>query len=113
MSGCIREEDNNGGNYSYCIGSHRLSSGINGRFAQWFSLHTHSTTAKIKITSLNSHFPKIYSGTRCRDRSTLRRFWQLTPTNRTHFLSWLDQWGELALRAFDRVDFYSFDCVRV
>ena len=47
MSGCIREEDNNGGNYSYCIGSHRLSSGINGRFAQWFSLHTHSTTAKV------------------------------------------------------------------
>ena len=49
MSGCIREEDNNGGNYSYWIGSHRLSSGINGRFAQWFSLHTHSTTAKVKI----------------------------------------------------------------
>ena len=49
MSGCIREEDNNGGNYSYCIGSHRLSSGINGRFAQWFSLHPHSTTAKVKI----------------------------------------------------------------
>ena len=57
MSGCIREEDNNGGNYSYCIGSHRLFSGINGRFTQWFSLHTHSTTAKVKITSLNLHFP--------------------------------------------------------
>ena len=48
MSGCIREEDNNGGNYSYYIGSHRLSSGINGRFAQWFFL-IHSTTAKVKI----------------------------------------------------------------
>lgn len=59
MSGCIREEDNNGGNYSYCIGSHRLSSGINGRFTQWFSLHTHSTTAKVKITSLNSHLTGI------------------------------------------------------
>jgi len=59
MSGCIREEDNNGGNYSYCIGSHRLSSGINARFAQWFSLHTHPTTAIVKITSLNSHFPHL------------------------------------------------------
>jgi hypothetical protein len=64
MSGCIREEDNNGGNYSYCIGSHSLSSGINGRFTQWFSLHTHSTTAKVKITSLNPHSAKICPGTR-------------------------------------------------
>jgi len=31
----------------------------------------------------------------------------------THFLSWLDHRGELALRALDRVDFDSFDFVRV
>ena len=59
MSGCIREADNDGGNYSYCIGSHRLSSGINARLAQWFSLHTNSTTAKVKITSLNLHLTEI------------------------------------------------------
>ena len=64
MSGCIREEDNNGGNYSYCSGSHRLFSGINGRFTQWFSLHTHSTTAKVKITSLNLHFACSQCGTK-------------------------------------------------
>ena len=46
-------------------------------------------------------------------QSTLLRFGQRTPTNRTHFIVWPDQWCELALGAFDRVDFGSFDFVRV
>jgi len=46
-------------------------------------------------------------------QSTLLRFGQRSPTSRTHFILWPDQWGELALGAFDRVDFDSFDVVRV
>ena len=46
-------------------------------------------------------------------QSTLLRFWQLTPTNRTHFLSWLNHQISLALGAFDSVEFDSFDFVRV
>ena len=45
--------------------------------------------------------------------STLLRFWQRTPTNRTHFLSWLDHEVSLALGAFDRMEFDSFDFVKV
>ena len=46
-------------------------------------------------------------------QSLLLRFWQLTPINRTHFILWPDQWCELALRAFGRVDFGSLNIVRV
>jgi hypothetical protein len=46
-------------------------------------------------------------------QSSLLRFGQKTPTNRTHFILWPDQCGKLALRAFDRVDFYSFDIISV
>ena len=44
-------------------------------------------------------------------QSTLLRFGQRTPTNRTHFLSWLDHEVSLALGAFDRMEFDSFDIV--
>jgi hypothetical protein len=42
-------------------------------------------------------------------KSTLLRFWQRTPTNRTHFLIRFDHYGELALGAFDSVELDSFD----
>jgi hypothetical protein len=45
--------------------------------------------------------------------SLLLRFGQLTPTNRAHFIVWPDQWCELELGGFNRVDFYSFDIVSV
>lgn len=61
------------------------------------------------ITSLNSHSTKISSGTRYSCISTLLRFVQRTPTNRTRFLRCFDHFGELALGTFDRVDFDSFD----
>ena len=41
----------------------------------------------------------------------LCKFWQRTPTNRTHFIAWLNHRGELALGAFNRLDFDSFDFV--
>ncbi len=43
----------------------------------------------------------------------LRRSGQFTPTNRTHFLSWLNHQVGFALGAFDSVEFDSFDFVRV
>jgi hypothetical protein len=46
-------------------------------------------------------------------KSTLLRFGQRTPTNRTHFLSWSYHQIGFALGAFDRVEFDSFDFVRV
>jgi len=65
--------------------------------------------AKVEITSLNSHSGGIYSGTRYGCASMLYKFWQCVPTNRTHFLSWLNHQIGLALGAFDRVEFDSFD----
>ena len=44
--------------------------------------------------------------------STLRWFWQLTPTDRTHFIVWLDHQVGFALGAFDAVEFDSLDVVR-
>jgi hypothetical protein len=41
------------------------------------------------------------------------RGWQRTPTNRTHFLSWPNHQVGFALGAFDRMEFDSFDFVRV
>ena len=46
-----------------------------------------SVTMKLEMTSLNPHFIEIQSGTRCWSQARFLRFWQLTPTNRTHFLS--------------------------
>jgi len=69
--------------------------------------------SKLYISSLNSHFAGFQSGTRYSYLLTLRRFWQFTPTNRTHFIRWLNHCGELAPGAFDGMDFYSFDFVRV
>jgi len=47
----------------------------------------------------------------------LNHFWawsiQCVLTLRALFLRWLDLYGELALRAFDNVDFDSFDFVRI
>ena len=45
--------------------------------------------------------------------SMLLRFGQLTPTNRTHFLSWPYHQVGFALGAFDRVEFDSIDFIRV
>ena len=45
--------------------------------------------------------------------STLLRFWQLTPTNRAHLLSWPYHQIGFALGAFDSLEFDSFDFVRV
>ena len=46
-------------------------------------------------------------------KSPLLRFGQRTPTNRTHFLSGLYHQVGFALGAFDRVEFDSFDFIRV
>ena len=113
MSGCIREEDNNRGNYCYCIGSHRLSSAINARFAQWFSLHTHPTTGIVKIPSLNLHSAEFNLYIKYSCLSSLHRFWQSTLTNRTHLILWFNHNGELAPGAFDGVDSGSFYFVRL
>ena len=44
-------------------------------------------------------------------QSTLLRFGQRTPTNRTHFLRWFNHQVGFALEAFDRVEIDSFDFV--
>ena len=46
-------------------------------------------------------------------QSTLLRFWQRTPTNRTHFLAWPYHQVGFALGAFDRMECDSFYFVRV
>jgi len=38
---------------------------------------------------------------------------QCVPTNRTHFLSWLNHKVGFALRAFEGIEFDSFDFVRI
>lgn len=63
--------------------------------------------------SLNSNSAGFHCGTKHSCLLTLLRFWQLAPTNRTHFITWLNQYGELAPGAFDRMDFDFFDFVRV
>jgi hypothetical protein len=63
--------------------------------------------------SLNSHFAGFHCGTKYSCFSRLHRFWQQSVTNRTHFVVSQSHEGELALGAFDSVDFYSFDFVRV
>ena len=68
-----------------------------------------SITGKVCITSLNSHSAAFHSGTRCRSQSTLLRFGQRTPTNRTHFFSWPNHQVGFALGAFGGVEFYLFD----
>jgi len=67
----------------------------------------------VGITSLNSHFARFESDTRYGCILKLLRSGQLTSTERTHFLRTLNHHGELALGAFDRMDFYSFDFGRV
>jgi len=62
-----------------------------------------STTAKLWITSLNSHFAESYSGTKYSCFSTLQRSWQRTPANRTHFLSWPNHQIGFALGAFEGI----------
>ena len=68
-----------------------------------------SITGKVCITSLNSHSAAFHSGTRCKSQSTLLRFGQRTPTNRTHFFSWPNHQVGFALGAFDRVEFDAFN----
>jgi hypothetical protein len=68
---------------------------------------------EVCITSLNAHLAGIESGTKYSCLSTLSRYGQRTPIQRTHSIRWLYYYGELAIRAFDGVDFYSFDFVRV
>ena len=46
-------------------------------------------------------------------KSTLLRFWQFTPTNRTYLLSWLYHQVGFAIGASDRIDFDSFNFFRV
>ena len=65
------------------------------------------------ITSLNSHSADFHCGTKYSCLLTLCRFWQLTSTNRTHFLAWPNHQIGFALVAFDGVESYSFDFVGV
>ncbi len=69
--------------------------------------------AKWGLHPLIHTFDRTQSGTRYSYFSTLHRFGQLTPTNRTHFLAWPNHQIGLALGAFDSVEFDSFDIVRV
>ena len=65
------------------------------------------------MNSLNSYSTAFQCGTRYGCISTLLRSGQRTLTERTRFLRTFNHYGELALGAFNRLDFYSFDFVRV
>jgi len=68
---------------------------------------------KFVLHPLIHTFPTRNPSTRYRSQSTLLRFEQRTPTDRTDFLAWPNHQIGFALGAFDGVEFDSFDFVRV
>jgi hypothetical protein len=80
--------------------------------AEWYFDEICKTTAitvRVYITSLNPHSPVFHCGTKYSYLSTLLRFRQRTPTNRTHFFSWPYHEAGLAFRAFDGMELGSFN----
>ena len=63
----------------------------------------------MEMTSLNPHSADFHCGTRYSCISTLHRFWQRTPKNRTYFIFWPSHYGGFSLEADVFSDFDSFD----
>ena len=77
------------------------------------SWHVHVSWHNCGLHPLIHTFLKSNLAQYIESQSTLLRFGQRTPTNRTHFLSWSNHQVGFAFRAFDRVEFDSFGFVRV
>ena len=67
----------------------------------------------MEITSLNPHSAVLHLDTKYSCLSTLRRFLQRIPINRTGSILWSTHYSKTAFGTFDRLDFYSLDFVRV